>query len=260
MNKLIKLAVVMLTSATAFAAWSANVSLNEAQESVKPSSPQEAEVRKLIEPEVKAAFGDGAKVDSVIKTPYGGLYEVRMNGGDVFYTDDEAKYMFMGSIRDAKDPNHNYTKERIDEFNIIKFGDLPFSYAAKMVKGNGKRKIAVFEDPNCGYCKRFRHTLQDMDNITVYTFMYNILAPDSKDKSTRIWCSPDRAKAWDEWMVSGKLPGEPSASCKAPNDEVLAIGQKLRITGTPTIFFTDGSRIPGAVDKQGLEEKLSSIK
>jgi thiol:disulfide interchange protein DsbC len=129
------------------------------------------------------------------------------------------------------------------------------------VKGNGKRVIAVFEDPNCGYCKRFRQqALKETDNITIYTFMYNILAEDSFTKSKNVWCAPDRSKAWDDWMVSGKAAPAAPAGCTTPNEKVLALGQKLRINGTPNIFFADGSRVPGAIDARTLESKLASIK
>lgn len=245
MKRLKMLAALALSGVTIFALYGCETS-------------KESATRKAVEAQMKETFGADAKPDSITKTPYGGLYEVRFDG-DVFYTDKDAKYMFFGNVIDAK-TRRNYTAERREEINRIQFSSLPLDLAAKMVKGDGKRKIAVFEDPNCGYCKHFRHTLQDVDNITVYTFMYNILAPDSADKSRRIWCAPDRAKAWDEWMVSGKLPPEPAADCKEPNQEVFALGQKLRITGTPTIFFTDGSRIPGAVDKAALESKLASVK
>ena len=153
------------------------------------------------------------------------------------------------------------TKERLDDINRIKFSDLPLQNAVKLVKGNGKRVIAVFEDPNCGFCKRFRQqTLKSMDNVTVYTFMYNILAEDSFTKSKNIWCSADRNKAWDEWMVQGKMAPAAPADCATPNEQVLALGQKLHITGTPSIFFADGSRVPGALDAAALEAKLETIK
>jgi thiol:disulfide interchange protein DsbC len=197
-------------------------------------------------------------VDSVRRTPYSGLFEVRV-GSDIFYTDAKADYLFIGRIVNTK-TYEDYTKARVDEVNKIKFADLPFDSAVKMVKGNGKRVIAVFEDPNCGYCKKFRHTLAEMNDITVYTFMYNILADDSAVKSRNIWCAPDRAKAWDDWMLKGKMADAAPANCTAPNDKVLALGQKMRITGTPTIFFTDGSRIPGYVDQKTLEAKLASVK
>jgi thiol:disulfide interchange protein DsbC len=216
---------------------------------------KEATIKKALEPRL----GENAKIDSVTKTPYSGLYEVRTNG-EIIYTDENAKYLFVGRVLDLSNNFKDMTAARVDEINKIKFSDLPLDSAVKMVKGDGKRVIAVFEDPNCGYCKKFRHTLHDMDNITVYTFMYNILAPDSATKSKNIWCSSDRSKAWDEWMLNGKLAPDAPANCTAPNDKVLALGQKLRISGTPMIFFMDGTRVPGAIDAKALESKLASIK
>ncbi|MQR02210.1 DsbC family protein [Glaciimonas soli] len=221
---------------------------------VMAETPQETAVKKLIEPRL----GDGAKVDQVTKTPYSGLYEVRI-GNDIVYTDEKAKYIFVGRILDSKSAR-DFTRERLDEVNKVKFTDLPLDLAMKTVKGNGKRVIAVFEDPNCGYCKKFRKTVEDMDNITVYVFMYNILAPDSATKSKDIWCSADKNKAWNDWMANGKLPPSSAASCVSPNDKVYALGKKLNVTGTPTIIFADGSRIPGYVDVNTLEEKLATIK
>lgn len=214
---------------------------------------QESAIKKLIEPKL----GQGVKVDSIIKTPYGGLYEVRV-GSDILYTDEKAQYLFVGNVIDAKSGT-NYTKARTDELSKIKFSDLPLESALKMVKGDGKRVIAVFEDPNCGYCKRFRKTLAGMDNITVYTFLYNILSEDSTVKSKNVWCSADRNKAWDEWMLNGKAPSAAPANCATPNEKILALGQKLRVNGTPAIFFADGSRVPGAMDAKGLEEKFASL-
>jgi thiol:disulfide interchange protein DsbC len=216
---------------------------------------KEATIKKTLEPRL----GENVKIESVTKTQYGGLYEVRTNG-DIIYTDESAKYLFVGRVLDTSNGFKDMTASRLDEVNKIKFSDLPLDSAVKMVKGDGKRVIAVFEDPNCGYCKKFRHTLKDTDNITVYTFMYNILAPDSSVKSKNIWCSTDRAKAWDDWMLDGKLAPDAPATCNAPNDKVLALGQKLRITGTPTIFFMDGTRVPGAIDAKVLETKLAAVK
>ena len=218
-------------------------------------SPTEANIKKLIEPRL----GENAKVDSVRETPYSGLYEIR-SGGDIVYTDKNAQYLIVGHVFNAK-TSQDLTKERIDEINKVKFSDLPLELAMKTVKGDGKRVIAVFEDPNCGYCKRFRQgAMKDLNNVTVYTFMYNILSEDSISKSKNIWCSADRNKAWDDWMVNGKAAAAAPAACTAPHEQVLALGQKLRVTGTPSIFFTDGSRIPGAVDLKTIEAKFASIK
>jgi thiol:disulfide interchange protein DsbC len=222
---------------------------------VGAETPLEATIKKALEPRL----GEGVKIDSVKETPYAGLYEVRA-AGDILYTDKKGEFLIIGHVYNVK-TSQDLTKDRIEEINKVKFSDLPFESAVKLVKGDGKRVIAVFEDPNCGYCKRFRQTtLKEMDNVTVYTFMYNILSDDSFVKSKNIWCSPDRNKAWDEWMTSGKVAPVAAADCSTPNDKIVALGRKLHITGTPSIFFADGSRIPGAVDAKTLEAKLSSVK
>ena len=238
--KLFKLAAAILLSSSMAAALA--------------ETAQEAAVKKLIEPRI----GEGAKVQSVKKTPYSGLFEVRV-GNEIIYTDEKAKYLFVGRVLDTQ-TYQDYTKARIDEISKVRFSDFPFESALKTVKGNGKRVIAIFEDPNCGYCKRFRQTLEGIDNITIYTFMYNILSEDSSIKSKNVWCSPDRNKAWDDWMLNGKPAPAAPESCVTPNEKIFDLGRKLKITGTPTIFFTDGTRIPGAIDAKGLEEKLASIK
>jgi thiol:disulfide interchange protein DsbC len=221
---------------------------------VQAETAQESAVKKLVEPRL----GEGTKVDTVTKTPYAGLFEVRV-GSDILYTDEKANYLFIGNVIDAR-KSVDLTKLRTDELSKVKFADLPFDQALKTVMGNGKRVIAIFEDPNCGYCKRFRKTLQGVENVTVYTFMYNILSEDSVVKSKDIWCSADKNKAWDDWMLNGKAAATAAAGCAAPHDKILALGKKLRITGTPTIFFTDGSRLPGAVDVKALESKFASLK
>lgn len=223
--------------------------------SVAAETPLEANIKKVVEPRL----GPGVKIDSVKETPYGGLYEIRA-AGDILYTDKKGEYLFIGHIYNAK-TSQDLTKDRIDEINKIKFSDLPFELSMKMVKGDGKRVMAIFEDPNCGYCKRFRQTtLKEIDNVTVYTFMYNILSDDSFVKSKNIWCAPDRNKAWDDWMISNKAAPAAPANCTNPNDKVLALGRKMRIEGTPAIFFADGTRIPGAIDVKALEAKFATIK
>lgn len=207
---------------------------------------------------VSSNVGKGVQIDSVTKTPYSGLYEVRM-GSELVYVDEKAKYVFVGNIIDIKG-SVNYTRQRVDELNRVNFADLPLDAAVKYVKGDGKRVIAIFEDPHCGYCKKFRKTLQAVDNITIYTYMYNILSDDSAIKSRDIWCSSDRSKAWDDWMINGKAAPTAPASCVTPNDKVLALGRKLHVTGTPTVIFTDGSRLPGMVDVAAMEEKFASLK
>jgi len=240
---------IKLLAALAGALLSVTLSLTACADSV------EANIKKTLQKHL----GAGTPIETVAKTPYSGLYEVKI-GAEIVYTDAEGKYIFIGRVVEAES-SKDLTEARLEEVNKIKFADLPLDLAAKSVRGNGKRVIAVFEDPNCGYCKRFRKTLGEINDVTVYTFMYPILGEDSKTKVKNIWCSADRAKAWDDWMLNAKVPAAAPSSCSAAaNDKVIEIGRKLGVSGTPTVFFTDGTRVPGALDAKKLEAKFASIK
>ena len=211
---------------------------------------------------VRKAFESkfSVKADSVTKAGYLGLYEIYADG-QIVYSDEKGS-VFIIATRDGvalidTKTNRNVTKDRLNRLNAIKWSDLPLERAVKQVRGDGRRVMASFEDPNCGYCKRLAKELQKIDNVTIYTFLYPILGPDSVEKSKQIWCAPDRAKAWTEWMAEGKAPPfrtDCDTSALAKNQEY---GRKLNITGTPTLFFADGERIPGAVPLTQIEEKLS---
>jgi thiol:disulfide interchange protein DsbC len=216
-------------------------------------TPQEARVHKLVEPRM----GANIKVDSVAKTPYAGLYEVRTNG-DIFYTDEGARYMFVGKVVDLT-TLQDLTRARVDQISAIRFSDLPLELAIKTVKGNGKRVMAVFEDPNCPYCRKLHQSMRDIDNVTVYTFLLNILSDDSAAKARQVWCAPDRSAAWEKWMGDARLLPPPApAACSEPNEQVLALGKKLRVAGTPTIYFADGSRSGSGFDARTLEARLKA--
>jgi thiol:disulfide interchange protein DsbC len=218
----------------------------------RAETPDEARVHKLVEPRM----GSNVRVDAVSKTGYGGLYEVR-SGADIFYTDANARYMFVGKIVDLT-TLQDLTRARADELAAIRFSDLPLEMAIKTVKGDGRRVMAVFEDPNCPYCRKLQQTLGQIDNVTVYTFLLNILSTDSAARSKDIWCAPDRSLAWQQWMTQAKAPpGAPSA-CVTPNEQVLALGRKLHVQGTPTIYFADGSRSGSGFDAATLEARLRS--
>lgn len=219
------------------------------------ATAQEAKIRKALQNKL----GTDAPIESVIRTPFSGLYEVRV-GSEIIYSDADGRYIFIGRVIDAE-TSKDMTQARADELNRVKFADLPLDLAVKSVKGSGKRVIAVFEDPNCGYCKRFRKSLLDVKDLTVYSFIYPVLGEDSQKKSRNLWCAADRVKAWDDWMLDGKVPPQAPESCSsAAVDKVVELGRKYRITGTPTIIFADGSRIPGAVDAKTLESRLASVK
>jgi thiol:disulfide interchange protein DsbC len=194
-----------------------------------------------------------APVDSVRKVPYGNLYEVLANG-ELFYTDDKTSFLLLGALIDTK-TKENVTDLRMRQVNAIKFEDLPLEQAIKIVRGNGSRKVAIFEDPNCGYCKRFERDLLGISDITVYVFLYPILSPDSVEKTKAVWCAPDRAKAWIDLMVNQANP--PAATkCETPVEKTLAFGREKRIQGTPTIIFENGERVPGAIPIAQFEKKL----
>ncbi len=221
---------------------------------LRAETPQEARIKKLIEPRM----GEHIKVDSVTKTPYGGMYEVRTNG-DIFYTDETARYLFVGKVMDLT-TLQDLTRARVDQISAVRFSDLPLEDAIKTVKGNGKRVMAVFEDPNCPFCRKLHQTLQGIDNVTVYTFLLPILSDDSALKSKDIWCAPDRAQAWRSWMAESKPAPTAPAGCRAPNEQVLALGRTLRVAGTPTIYFADGSRTGSAFEAASLEAKLNAAR
>ena len=198
------------------------------------------------------------KIDEISKTPMNGLFEIRINDSDIFYTDAEGNFLIQGNLIDTKS-KRNLTEERTEKLNAVAFDSLPLKDAFTVVRGNGKRKMAVFEDPNCGYCKRFERDLQKVNDVTIHMFLYPILSPDSTDKSKNIWCAKDRGKTWQDLMVRD-MP-VPKASCDTASiDRNLDFGRKHKITGTPTIFFADGSRVPGAINTQQIEKFLTDAK
>ena len=198
-------------------------------------------------------------IDEISKMPMAGLYEVRVNGTDIFYTDADGNFLIQGSVFDTK-ARSNLTEIRTNKLSAIDFAALPLKDAFTIVRGNGKRKIAVFEDPNCGYCKRFERDMQKVDNATFYMFLYPILGADSTSKSNSLWCAKDKAKAWQDWMVRDVAVATAATCDTSALTRNVEFGKKHKITGTPTMFFADGTRVPGAVDAQQVEKLLASIK
>lgn len=212
---------------------------------------QEATIRKNL----AERLPNLPKIDEVTKTPMDGLYEVRINQSEIFYTDAGGNFIIQGNLIDAK-ARVDLTEQRVEKLTAIEFKDLPLKDAFTIVRGNGKRKVAVFEDPNCGYCKRFERDLAKVDNVTVHVFLYPILSQDSADKSRHIWCAKDKGKAFLDWMVRDITP--PAASCDASAlARNVEFGKKMRITGTPTLIFANGNRVPGAIPQDRIEKLLA---
>jgi thiol:disulfide interchange protein DsbC len=212
---------------------------------------QEALIRKNLQERIPQF----PKIDEITKAAMPGLYEIRVDGTDIYYTDAEGNFLIQGQLIDTRS-RRNLTEERMDKLTAIDFQSLPLKDAFTIVRGNGKRKMAVFEDPNCGYCKRFERDLQKVDNVTVYLFLYPILGQDSVDKSRNIWCAKDRAKAWQDAM----LREQPAASANCDTAALqrnIEFGRKHKINGTPTLITTDGNRVPGAINTAQIEKLLA---
>ena len=193
-------------------------------------------------------------IEEIRATAMPGLYEVRVGPAGIFYTDAQGDFLIQGAMMDTK-TRRNLTEERINALNAIDFSTLPLKDAIVFKSGNGRRKLAVFEDPNCSYCHRLETELAKVKNLTVYMFLYPILGPDSTAKSQNIWCAADRTKAWQDWMLRQKTPA--AAQCDtAAVQRILDFGRGHRITGTPTIVFEDGRRVSGAMDAAALENML----
>ena len=202
-------------------------------------------------------LGPSADVKGVAKSPIPGLYEVNL-GAQILYSDASGDYVLLGDLVDTRS-HTNVTEARLSELNKVDFAALPFANAVKVVKGDGSRKIAVFADPNCPYCKQLETSLKQVDNITVYTFLFPILSPDSTVKAKSVWCSADRGKAWEAWMIDKKAPSAAGTCDTAALDKNIELGRVLGVTGTPTIILGDGRRLPGAVPVEQLQKELAAV-
>ena len=216
----------------------------------------EASVKKAVE----AAYPK-FKVDSVTKTPFAGLYEVFM-GGQIIYTDEKMSFLIAEGVLVDSKTKRNLTSERMEELTKVDFSSLPLDQAIKVVKGNGSRKLVVFSDVDCPYCKRLEQDeLSNITDVTIYTFLYPIqqLHPDSANKSKAIWCASNRVKAWQDWILNAKLPSS-VGNCEVPIERIGELAKKIGVTSTPTLFFTDGKRMLGAQPYKEIERALVAAK
>lgn len=194
------------------------------------------------------------QIDAITATPMPGLFEVQV-GTDLFYTDAKGDFLMQGELLDTRG-RRNLTSERIAKLTAIDFASLPAKDSFTIVRGTGKRQVAVFEDPNCGYCRRFEGELKTINDVTVHVYLYPILGPDSVEKSKNLWCAKDKGRAWQDWMVDSKpIPGAAKCDTTAVERNV-AFGRKYKINGTPTLIFADGTRVPGAIPLAEIEKQL----
>lgn len=195
------------------------------------------------------------KIEEITPTPLAGIYELRLSTNEIYYSDAQGNFLIQGNLIDTKS-KRNLTEEREAKLSAVDFNALPLKDAITIVHGNGKRKLAVFEDPNCGYCKRFERDLAKIDNVTVYLFLMPVLGPSSVEKSRNVWCAKDPAAAWVNLMQKDIAPA--AAQCNtAAIDRNLDFGRKYKITGTPTLVAQDGTRVPGAINSTQIEKLLA---
>ena len=249
MNRRNKLVVAATAVTWSVALAFAGVAVAQAPKA-PPITPDAMAVKKLLEERFP-----GGQVKYIARSPYFGLYEA-MFEDQMMYTDAKVSYVFVGNVFDARN-KINLTERKAREINRVAFNELPLNLAIKKVKGDGSRKLAVFSDADCPFCARLEESLKDVNNVTIYTFLYPIdqLHPDAARKSRLIWCSPDKVKAWDDFFVSGALPDNPG-NCDNPVAATAALGQKLRVSATPTLVFADGTVVPGALPAANLEQEL----
>ena len=217
-------------------------------------SADEQRIRQALEPKFKPT-----RIETVLPTPVPGIFELRFqtrDGPQIVYTDAQGSHVFTGNLIDMRS-DRNLTEERLTKLSAIDFASLPLDLAVKVQRGNGRRVLAMFTDPYCPYCRRLEQTLLQMDDITVYVFMYPVIRPQAADHSRAVWCSKDRAKAWLD-LAAADRPKVPAAKpdCPNPVDKVLELGRSLRVNGTPTLFFADGERAGGGMELQQLRAKL----
>lgn len=218
--------------------------------SLSPAQADENEIRQMLE----SKFPNKGNIEHVIKTSYSGLYEVLV-GDQLIYVDEHGKYLFDGSVIEVNSRT-NITEHRISELLAVDFNRLPFDSALKKVKGNGKRKLALFTDPNCEYCKRLEKELTKVSDVTLYLFLIPIF-PGSEEIVRNVHCAKDPVHAWDDWMLNGVAP--PHADCETSTDKVVALGKKLRIRLTPNLVFANGKRAPGYLSAEELEERFNEV-
>ena len=216
-----------------------------------PALADDALIRKTI----AERLPDFPKIDEITKTPIPGLFELRI-GTEIMYTDERGDHLIEGQMIETRSRS-NLTEARVAKLTAIDFAALPLKDAIVWKQGTGARKLVVFADPNCGYCKKFEKEMQQVKDVTVYTFLYPILGGDSPEKSRNIWCAKDNSTAWRDWMINGTAPARSMGQCDvAALQRNAALGKKHKINGTPALVFEDGKRVPGAMAPEQVEKQL----
>jgi thiol:disulfide interchange protein DsbC len=219
-----------------------------------PARADEAAIRKTLADRMPEL----PKIDEISKTPIPGLYELRV-GTDILYSDETGAYLFEGAMLDTRTKT-DMTRARIDKLTMIDVASLPLKDAMVFKQGTGIRKLVVFADPNCGYCKRIERDLLALKDVTIYTYLLPILGPDSTTKSKDIWCAKDSSKVWRSWMIDGAAPPKGDKCDTAALERNLELARRYKINGTPAVVFEDGTRSPGALSAERMEARMKEAR
>lgn len=201
-------------------------------------------------------------ISSVRTTPIKGIFEVVFAPKQVVYSDAKGNYLLVGDLVDINKKT-SLTEARVRELSKTDFAKLPLDLAIKVVRGDGSRKVAVFSDPDCPYCRKLeQETIKQLDNVTVYNYVMPLpMHADAPRKSHLMWCSADPAKAWNDWMFDGKLPdAKAKADCEAPLAKIEALAQSIGVSATPSMVFANGEVVSGALGKEAFEKQLAAKK
>lgn len=231
--------------------WAALASLVAMALSFNPAAAQEAQIRKNL----AERLSELGKVEEVTKSALPGIYEVRV-GMDIYYSDEQGNYLLEGMLLDTR-TRLNLTEARLGKLIA---SELPSRYKDAVVwkQGDGSRKLVVFSDPNCGYCKRLERDLQNVRNVTVYTFLVGILGADSNEKARNIWCAKDSTKTYRDWMLSDEAPARAMGKCDVSAlERNQTLMRRYRFNGTPALVFEDGRKVGGALGAEEIERRLA---
>ncbi len=220
---------------------------------VAAAQTPEDNLRKLIEAKMP-----GERVREIRRTPLPGVYEVAF-GNRLFYADEGLNYLIIGQIIESA-TNRNLTDQRLRQLTAIDVKLLPLDAAIRTVKGDGKRTLYVFSDPLCPFCSQLEQELQKVTNVTTYTFLTPVdqMRPGSRNRALEIWCSSDRRRAWDEWMLRQVAPVS-KPTCRNPLDQVVKLSDKLGFTVTPTLVFADGAVLSGMIPAAQIEKYMNAV-
>lgn len=242
---------ILLAIFLAFAASTQAIAQGDATTPVPAS--KDAQIRAGIERNTKGKI----VVRSISSTPINGVYAIE-TPTEVFYVDGTGRYGFAGAALIDMQNQIDLTASHLEKVQRIKFEDLPLTQAIKEVRGSGARKLAVFEDPNCPICKVFTKFVDQLDDVTVYKFMFPVIGPESIPLARIAWCSPDRGTAWRA-IMAGQRPMGARQDCDTTGlVEILKTGERYSIQNTPTVILANGKRLVGATPPEVFMTELNA--